>query len=247
MLLRRLSQHVKEQNWTAVAIDFVIVVVGVFIGIQVANWNEVRIESAREAAILAQLKDEFSEIGEALTKQIAFREGYATDLQNLIAVLEGNVSSSTSADIERALVAARSTGRRPAKSAAYVQLTASGQLARLSSESLKSKLIRYHSLLDREAFIFPELMDLVVQESTQNDAVDFDVKAFAAAGAAVDYQGDEANENLKAIRRYDLAKLRQYEQRYELLHMFHRALASSERKQLQLVNDILDEVSADKR
>lgn len=39
MILRRLTEHVKAQNWFAVAIDFVIVVMGVFIGIQVANWN----------------------------------------------------------------------------------------------------------------------------------------------------------------------------------------------------------------
>lgn len=32
MLLRRVIEHVKAQNWTAVALDFVIVVVGVFIG-----------------------------------------------------------------------------------------------------------------------------------------------------------------------------------------------------------------------
>ena len=40
MLLRRIAEHVKAQNWTAVVLDFVIVVVGVFIGIQVANWND---------------------------------------------------------------------------------------------------------------------------------------------------------------------------------------------------------------
>lgn len=39
MFLRRITQHVSQQNWTAVAIDFVIVVVGVFIGIQVSNWS----------------------------------------------------------------------------------------------------------------------------------------------------------------------------------------------------------------
>ena len=42
MLLRRITEHVKAQNWFAVALDFFIVVVGVFIGIQVANWNEDR-------------------------------------------------------------------------------------------------------------------------------------------------------------------------------------------------------------
>jgi hypothetical protein len=43
MLLRRIIEHVKVQNWTAIVIDFVIVVVGVFIGIQVSNWNEGRL------------------------------------------------------------------------------------------------------------------------------------------------------------------------------------------------------------
>ena len=42
MLLRRVASHVSNQNWTAIAIDFVIVVFGVFIGIQVSNWNDER-------------------------------------------------------------------------------------------------------------------------------------------------------------------------------------------------------------
>jgi hypothetical protein len=36
MLLRRVIEHVTSQNWTAVALDFVVVVVGVVIGIEVA-------------------------------------------------------------------------------------------------------------------------------------------------------------------------------------------------------------------
>ena len=55
MLLRRVIEHVREQNWTAVGIDFAIVVIGVFVGIQVANWNEARGERAREAVYLASL------------------------------------------------------------------------------------------------------------------------------------------------------------------------------------------------
>lgn len=42
MILRRVIEHVKVQNWTAVGLDFVIVVTGVFIGIQVWNRNEAR-------------------------------------------------------------------------------------------------------------------------------------------------------------------------------------------------------------
>jgi len=42
MLLRSITKHVKDQNWFAVGLDFFIVVVGVFIGMQVANWNDVQ-------------------------------------------------------------------------------------------------------------------------------------------------------------------------------------------------------------
>lgn len=42
MILRRLAQSLKEQNWTAICVEFVLLVLGVFLGIQAANWNEGR-------------------------------------------------------------------------------------------------------------------------------------------------------------------------------------------------------------
>ena len=47
MILRRVIHHAKKQEWTAIAIDLVIVVVGVFIGIQVSNWNADRADNVR--------------------------------------------------------------------------------------------------------------------------------------------------------------------------------------------------------
>ncbi|MEO0613343.1 MAG: hypothetical protein AAFY83_08525 [Pseudomonadota bacterium] len=58
MLLRRITDHVKEQNWTAVGLDLLIVVFGVFIGIQVANWNGARIDAQREQQVLRELLDD---------------------------------------------------------------------------------------------------------------------------------------------------------------------------------------------
>ena len=60
MILRRITEHVKTQNWTAVGLDFVIVVVGVFIGLQVSNWNDVRGTRAAERAYLVELRTEVS-------------------------------------------------------------------------------------------------------------------------------------------------------------------------------------------
>jgi len=61
MILRRVMQHVREQNWFAVGIDFVIVVVGVFIGIQVANWNEARLEDQRARDFLVRLSGDLGQ------------------------------------------------------------------------------------------------------------------------------------------------------------------------------------------
>lgn len=58
VLLRRLSKHIKDQNWFAVCIDFLIVVIGVFIGIQVANWNDLKGTQSELRASLDRLDKE---------------------------------------------------------------------------------------------------------------------------------------------------------------------------------------------
>jgi len=58
VILRRLTANLKAQNWTAVAIEFVIVVLGVFIGTQVANWNQARLEKQATNRMLDQLRPE---------------------------------------------------------------------------------------------------------------------------------------------------------------------------------------------
>lgn len=80
MLLRRVIEHVKHQNWTAVVLDFIIVVSGVFIGIQVSNWNEAR---ADRGIVTAHL----SEIAEDLNSHLEFHDKlYGSALARIAAV-----------------------------------------------------------------------------------------------------------------------------------------------------------------
>lgn len=62
MILRSITKHVREQNWFAVGIDFLIVIVGVFIGIQVANWNDARRDRQGEQEYLDRLRQELAVI-----------------------------------------------------------------------------------------------------------------------------------------------------------------------------------------
>ncbi|GJL91342.1 hypothetical protein [Hyphococcus sp.] len=60
MILRRITEHVKAQNWFAVALDFLIVVVGVFVGLQVSNWNENLAEKDLEKRYATYLHEEIN-------------------------------------------------------------------------------------------------------------------------------------------------------------------------------------------
>ncbi|HBS35468.1 MAG TPA: hypothetical protein DEA50_10395, partial [Parvularcula sp.] len=59
---RRVIAHFKKQEWTAIFLDFVIVVIGVFVGMQVNNWNEAREDRGIEAQYLERLQQELAEM-----------------------------------------------------------------------------------------------------------------------------------------------------------------------------------------
>lgn len=42
MILRRIAKGIKEQDWFVVSIEVMIVVIGIFLGMQVTDWNEER-------------------------------------------------------------------------------------------------------------------------------------------------------------------------------------------------------------
>ncbi len=42
MILRKLADAIREQNWSTVILEILIIVVGIFIGLQVDGWNEGR-------------------------------------------------------------------------------------------------------------------------------------------------------------------------------------------------------------
>ena len=42
MILRRLVTSLREQSWLTLVLELVVVVVGIFLGLQVDSWNEAR-------------------------------------------------------------------------------------------------------------------------------------------------------------------------------------------------------------
>jgi hypothetical protein len=73
MILRRIIQHFRNQEWTAIGIDFLIVVIGVFVGIQVANWNQALNEQQRRDQIIDGLVT-------ILSDSVVTQRGFITEI-----------------------------------------------------------------------------------------------------------------------------------------------------------------------
>lgn len=55
MILRRLAESVRKQEWFTVLLEILIVVIGIFIGLQADDWNQARVEQAEESEYLSRL------------------------------------------------------------------------------------------------------------------------------------------------------------------------------------------------
>ena len=88
MRLRSLSKHIREQNWFAVALDFVIVVVGILIAFQITNWNEARSDRAEERKYLERLSSDLSRTNERIVDQLERYSEMMSDLDTTLKTLK---------------------------------------------------------------------------------------------------------------------------------------------------------------
>lgn len=70
MIKRRLGERLKQQDWVGVTIELALVMVGVFLGIQVANWNDQRreraLERAYETRIAQDVRSDVADLNEVI-------------------------------------------------------------------------------------------------------------------------------------------------------------------------------------
>ncbi len=146
MLLRRITQHVKDQNWFAVFVDFFIVVVGVFIGLQVQEWAIEQERKKDEVAYLERLNDE--------TKQLIELRKQYDEIRPLIISIATKAYQKIFSDDEvitftdqecRSVIWTSEKFRTipPSELPTITELLASGRLETISSESLRIEILNY--------------------------------------------------------------------------------------------------------
>jgi hypothetical protein len=158
MILRRLSQSLKTQNWTAIWIEFILLVAGVFLGIQVANWNAARVDRMEYEAALVRLG---SEIDTNLAALDAFDPEIAKSLKigsRALTVLQSCVDNEENLRIVNAgLEEIRGTNNMRLRRNALIEMTSNPRLlSQQTAEQRKrfSELLFYFESLQPDADFF---------------------------------------------------------------------------------------------
>ncbi|MEM9014369.1 MAG: hypothetical protein AAGB02_04600 [Pseudomonadota bacterium] len=233
MLLRRVIEHVKAQNWTAVALDFVIVVVGVFIGIQVANWNEARSENERIASQLASFRAELI----LARDYFAAAQAYLDDRIEGVATLRHRLEQDGDFPEEEFNPLVASANRGDSFNLAfrgYEELTNTGAIRKISDAGLRDLLHEWDAQLT-----FINKTDVVLADVRANTIIPAVLYGTNFANAL---QMDERYADLTIANRFefDIEEIRAN-------RTFDGALAVQQvqaKLQLNTVNDFIDTTEA---
>ena len=154
MLLRRITKHVKDQNWLAVAIDFFIVVFGVFIGIQVSNWNDARTLNGQSEVFTESLKSDLRDEAWNYHYLIEYFDDVQASGKRALEALTRELSMSDEAFLINAYRATQTLVNVRTRST-FDELTSTGTIA----------LIRDEKLLDAAIWIYndPTFEDIMTE------------------------------------------------------------------------------------
>jgi len=177
VLLRRITEHVKAQNWFAVGLDFVIVVVGVFVGLQVSNWNDARQAREDGGQFLVQLHDDIVLAKDMSSRVLDRRLQRAVNMVDAADVLFGRVEATALTQAQCTAIFSSPVFEVPiAALGSFDELVASGRVAIISDASLRTDLLalRQIAITTREAIGTHSLMaaplEQVFPEAIENDA-----------------------------------------------------------------------------
>jgi hypothetical protein len=146
MLLRRVIEHVRKQEWAAIAIDFVIVVVGVFVGIQAANWNEQRADESRARGYLERIHNDLeADLGNYQNRMRFWSSVSGYGRTGLAYADTGRMVEFSQWGLLLAYFQASQVGEFWTRSTTYDELKSAGELNLIGNLDLRNALAQYYT------------------------------------------------------------------------------------------------------
>ena len=147
MAVRRFRHHIADKDWFAVGIDVLVVVLGVFLGLQANNWNENRLDRQRGEQYRQRLINDLDANQQDFGQRVAYYRqvhdlGYAA-LQDLQRSNNPDPVAFLNAAFKASYILPRSTRR-----ATYQEIVSAGAMGSIEEESTRQKIMIYYSSLD---------------------------------------------------------------------------------------------------
>lgn len=141
MILQRFSQAIVNQKWNTVLLELIVVIVGIFLGLQVDDWNERRKFRQQEKFYLGKLVDDLTAMQAELSNKIERNEEAIQAMTRALDGLENcSISDETQAALSYTLERYQILGPFNYLNATYNEMVASGALARVADQKLKQKI-----------------------------------------------------------------------------------------------------------
>ncbi len=145
MILRRLTGHLRQQNWFAVILELVVVVVGIFLAFQLDRWYESQRIKSDLQAHLASLTEDFTENETRLTSAISTGKQEMESAITLRAEIRKDSPDLSVAELNQLISQTSSLPTFHAVDLAYRNLISGGTLTDLPSSDLKEELAEFYA------------------------------------------------------------------------------------------------------
>jgi hypothetical protein len=160
-MLRHFSSRLRQQDWLAVVLDLGVVVLGVFLALEAANWNQARQDRAEEkryyAQIVVDLRRDLDTLQSAQRRSLTYDRAAETVLEALDhGIPRGTDPSDFAIAIDHAgFLFIPSASRRT-----YDELISTGNLRLLREVQIKDTIAAYY-----EAFAELRQWDVLLRQA----------------------------------------------------------------------------------
>lgn len=146
-MVLRIRKHVSSHNWFAVFVDLMIVIIGVFIGMQVSNWNAARIERGEVRAYRTQIIDDLIANEQEIAERLHYYRQVRRHALAAMEALDGRAPLDE-AFLVNSYQATQVSPIRMERSA-YDEMIASGMAKSFGDPAVRRRLSSYYAGTDR--------------------------------------------------------------------------------------------------
>ncbi len=177
MILRRLVTALRKQSWLTLVLELVVVMVGIFLGLQVDSWNDARKDRVLEQQYLASLKANFQADIEELDGAIALAESRAQLGRLLISSIDKGRVEGDPNEFIWAVYSSFLLNYPSYTRATINDLLSTGNLQLLQDANLKAAVAEYYTDIEyREQWKINWREAQIDMERTLPHLLDFDVR-----------------------------------------------------------------------